>query len=269
MSTSAYGVDRLVARLLAVRDGGALIDPVPSDLAPVDLAAAYAVADRLALVLAQRLGPVSGYKIGATSAGGQRTLGLSEPFFGRTFAQQRLADGSAFEARGREYTVEAEVGFVVGRDLPPRARPYTPAEVHSALASAVPLLEINRPSYAKPLEIGGLWLVADNGVTQGVVVGLPGASAAAASSVALETVQLTRNGTACAEGSAQVVLGDPLRAVAWLANALRARGLGLRAGEVVASGAMTPPIPVAAGDELVATYGTLGRVRLAIGREAG
>jgi 2-keto-4-pentenoate hydratase len=49
----------------------------------------------------------------------------------------------------------------------------------------------------------------------------------------------------------------------WLANELRARGLGLRGGDLVITGACTPPHPIAAGDAMVADFGALGRVEIA------
>ena len=38
--------------------------------------------------------------------------------------------------------IEAEVAFRLGRDLPPRAAPYTRAEVMAALATAHPAIEV-------------------------------------------------------------------------------------------------------------------------------
>jgi 2-keto-4-pentenoate hydratase len=261
----AARAERLATLLLRVRDGAPLLDPPPADLAPPDLASAYAAAHRIVATLEPTLGPVRGYKVGATSSGGQKMLGLDEPFYGCDPARTLLGDGATWHSRRSVYTVEAEVGFVVGRDLPPRDAPYEFSEVRDALARAVPLLEINRPAYARPFEVGGLWLVADNGVTQGLVTGGPGvAVAAAGGSLALETVRTTRNGATCAEGAASVVLGDPLRAVHWLATALNRHGRGLRAGDVVASGAMTPPVAMMPGDRFVATYATLGEVRLSV-----
>ena len=49
----------------------------------------------------------------------------------------------------------------------------------------------------------------------------------------------------------------------WLANELRERALGLRAGDLVITGACTPPHPIADGDAMVADFGALGRVELA------
>jgi 2-keto-4-pentenoate hydratase len=74
---------------------------------------------------------------------------------------------------------------------------------------------------------------------------------------------MLRNGKQVATGTGADVLGDPCQAMVWLANELRARGLGLRAGDLVITGACTPPHPIVAGDAMVADFGALGRVEIA------
>ena len=44
--------------------------------------------------------------------------------------------------------------------------------------------------------------------------------------------------------------GNPLTAVAWLANTLGAYGIALEAGEVILSGSVVPLEPVQTGDEM-------------------
>jgi len=250
--------------LLAVRDGARALEDVPPTLRPADLAAAYATADRIVAELEPRWGRVAGYKVGATSAAGQKLLRLAEPFYGRDFKNRIVAGDGPWAVGDGLSSAEAEVGFVMADDLPPGPNELTLDAVAGAVERVIPLFEINRPSYQRPFEVGGLCLVADNGVTQGLVTGGPGRPIGDPAGLALETVHMTRNGATCADGIAHVVLGNPLNALHWLANALRAHGTGLRAGDVVASGAMTPPVPIAAGDHLSAEYLTLGRIDLRV-----
>lgn len=254
----------LAARLLAVREGAPPLEEVAPADRPQDVARAYAIADRIVAALEPRYGPVVGYKVGATSVQGQRMLGLTEPFYGRVLRQWLVSDGGILKSCGSPSSVEPEVGFLIGANLPPRREEYSGTEVASAIGRIIPLLEINCPAFARPFEMGGLCLIADNGVTKGFVLGGPGSSSSAAG-LSDEKVTLSRNGETCAVGSAEVVLGDPFNAVVWLVNTLRAQGRGLRAGDVIASGAMTPHVPLAAGDIILANYSTLGHVRLEIG----
>lgn len=254
----------LVEKLLAVRDGGPFIDEVPPTLKPRDVGEAYAIADDIVAALEVRWGPAVGYKIGATSTRGQQMLGLAEPFYGRAFALRIMRGVARWDAAGGPYTIEAEVGFVLAHDLPPRPEPYTLAEVGDAVETVAPLFEVNRPSFSRPFEVGGLCLIADNGVTQGLAVNPAATPMHVLPDLAGERVRMLHNGEVCAEGHAAAVLGNPLNALVWLANALRAQRRGLRGGDIVASGAMTPPVPMVGGDVFAAEYTTLGRIDLQV-----
>jgi 2-oxo-hept-3-ene-1,7-dioate hydratase len=61
-------------------------------------------------------------------------------------------------------------------------------------------------------------------------------------------------------GVAAAVLDHPATGVAWLADRLAARGIALRAGELLLAGSFTRPIWVARDDEYVADYGPLGTI---------
>jgi 2-keto-4-pentenoate hydratase len=63
-----------------------------------------------------------------------------------------------------------------------------------------------------------------------------------------------------ATGAGGAVLGNPLLALAWLANALGERGVTLEAGHVVLSGSCTAAFPISAGDTVAATFAGLGSV---------
>ena len=48
----------------------------------------------------------------------------------------------------------------------------------------------------------------------------------------------------------------------WLANDRAARGDGLKAGQIITTGTCVKPMPIAPGDQVVADFGALGRVRV-------
>ena len=74
------------------------------------------------------------------------------------------------------------------------------------------------------------------------------------------TMEMTVNGNVVSTGAGDACLGHPLRAAYWLAQTLIGLGEGLRAGEVILSGALGPMVPVKAGDEVLARMGMLGSV---------
>ena len=57
--------------------------------------------------------------------------------------------------------------------------------------------------------------------------------------LALEGVVFEMSGRVMATNTAAEVLGNPLNSLAWLANHLGERGLGLRAGDLVMSGSIS------------------------------
>ncbi|MFD8643156.1 hypothetical protein ACFV14_23000 [Streptomyces zaomyceticus] len=63
-----------------------------------------------------------------------------------------------------------------------------------------------------------------------------------------------------ATGSGNEVMGHPAAAVAWLANALTAYGIGLDPGHVILPGAMTTAPCIGAGQKAEARFGALGSV---------
>jgi 2-oxo-hept-3-ene-1,7-dioate hydratase/2-keto-4-pentenoate hydratase len=50
------------------------------------------------------------------------------------------------------------------------------------------------------------------------------------------------------------VLGNPLTAVAWLANKLAEFGVSFEPGDVILSGSFVRALPVQAGDEVLARF---------------
>jgi 2-keto-4-pentenoate hydratase len=62
-------------------------------------------------------------------------------------------------------------------------------------------------------------------------------------------------------------MGDPIEALAWLANHLSRRAIGLRGGEIVTTGSCTGITKVAAGAKVRADFGSLGEIVIHFGRE--
>ncbi len=82
--------------------------------------------------------------------------------------------------------------------------------------------------------------------------------------LAAQKVRLIINGQLKDEGSGAAVLGHPLNALTWLANALNARGLALRAGDCITTGVTTDIYMAGPGDRVTADFGPVGTVNLSI-----
>lgn len=69
-------------------------------------------------------------------------------------------------------------------------------------------------------------------------------------------------GARCPTCAAVLNHRDPLAPLLWLAEALRARGLGIEAGEMISTGSMTGMLPVPKGGIVEARFGALATVRI-------
>ena len=63
-------------------------------------------------------------------------------------------------------------------------------------------------------------------------------------------IKVYKNSTLISEGKGSAVQGNPLTAVAWLANTLGAFDIPFLAGEVILSGSLVPLEPVQRGDKM-------------------
>jgi 2-keto-4-pentenoate hydratase len=108
-----------------------------------------------------------------------------------------------------------------------------------------------------------LMLAADNGWNEGAVLGEPVRDWHKIDLAALRGRALV-NGSVVGEGRGSDVMGHPLDALAWLANNLAGRGLGLWRGDVVITGSLVTSKFPKAGDRIRWDAGGLGTVELAI-----
>ena len=161
--------------------------------------------------------------------------------------------------------VEAEVAFVVGRDL--GNEPASWSEFLRALEYALPAIEIVDSAIAE-WKIQLEDTIADNASCGLYVLGDQPVSIGAVS-LADAGMQLARNGQVASIGSGAACLDHPLRAAYWLARTMAAKGLGLKAGEVILSGALGPMVAVTAGDVIAVNVGGLGQVACRLTAEAG
>ena len=200
---------------------------------------------------------VSGRKIGVTSKAVQQQIGVDTPDFGTLFAQTEFGDGTEIPTnRMIQPRAEGEVALVLERDLD--SAPHGFAEVIRAVAFALPAIEFV-DSRIENWQISLVDTVADNASCGFYVVG---SRPVTLRKFDIRTVPMSMsiNGTEVSTGTGAECLGNPLHAARWLADELCARGIPLRAGQVVMTGALGPLRPVAAGDELVARFGQLGIV---------
>ena len=221
------------------------------------LEAAYAVAEVNTRARLAEGGRIVGLKVGLTSQAVQQQLGVDRPDFGVLFDDMEYLDGDAIPMKRLiQPKVEAEVAFIVGRDLT-GANPAW-GEFVNALAYALPALEIV-DSVIQDWKITLVDTVADNASSALYVLGCQPVTLGALD-LGSVGMRMAANGQVASVGCGAACLGHPLRAAYWLARTMAALGQPLQAGQVILSGALGPMLPVTAGDLIEADLGALGRV---------
>lgn len=251
-------LEGLAERLWRAAQRGEPVAPVREGLS---LADAYAV-QRIGVARALDQGRrVAGRKVGLTSRVMQQQLGVDEPDFGVLLDDMLLDDGADLAAVPRPLIrprVEAEIAFVLGRDL---AGPgVTTLDALRATEAVVAGLEII-DSRVRDWDIRLVDTVADNASSAYAVLG---GRLVDPRDLDLRLVgtALSVNGRVVESGAGAAVLGHPAACVAWLANTLAAYGETLAAGSVILSGALCRAVDLAPGDHALAEFAGLGAVRV-------
>ncbi len=238
--------------------------PIRTLLADGDLDAAYAVQalnTQRALDAGRRL---VGRKIGLTSLAVQKQLGVDQPDYGMLFAD--MARGDAEEVALSvvlQPKVEAEIAFVLGRDL--TEPQLTAADLFRAVEYAVPAVEIVGSRVAN-WDIRITDTIADNASSGLYVLG--------SRPVTLKDFDprlcgmvMEKAGEPVSVGAGAACLGSPLNAALWLAKVMANLGRPLLAGDTILSGALGPMVGVQPGDVFDVRIEGLGAVRAAFAKE--
>jgi len=191
---------------------------------------------------------IVGKKIGVTSKPVQEMLNVFQPDFGFLTNTMESPDGADIPIVGNliQPKAEGEIAFRLKKDL---AGPgVTEQDVLDATATIMPCFEIV-DSRIDDWKIKIEDTVADN-ASCGVYV--LGKNEVDPRDFDLPNLRMTiyKNGEFNSEGMGSAVQGNPLTAVAWLANTLGEFGIPFKAGEIILSGSLAPLIPVVAGDEM-------------------
>jgi 2-keto-4-pentenoate hydratase len=256
-------VEAAARTLLDHRDHGRANPVPPPDQRLDDLDLAYAIQTAMYRILTTERGARTiGWKIGGTNAGARAFLAIEAPFYGRLYDVTTTESPSELPA-GRDFfrVHEAEIGLEIGADLDPAGAPFEAADVAAVTRAVLPAVEVVGSCFAPWNEAGGPNLTADNAAHGRWIRGRPITDWSGIDLLAL-AITVEVNGEVATTGAGANVDGGPFGATAWLATALAASGLGLRAGDFVTTGLTTAPVPAAPGQHVRADFGPLGTVEL-------
>ncbi len=232
----------------AMRDCHTLV-PLTDRFFELEIEDAYRISlAMLALRLQQDGEKIVGKKIGVTSFAVQEMLGVYQPDFGFLTDRMAVTNGAEITIKGNliQPRAEAEIAFLLKKDL--KGPGITADDVLRASECVMPCFEIV-DSRIDDWKIKIQDTVADNASCGVYIIG--------EEKIDLNKVELPnlavkvfKNNQLISTGKGSAVQGNPLKAVAWLANTLGEYGIPFKAGEVILSGSLVPLEPVAAGDKL-------------------
>lgn len=217
---------------------------------------AYEVQTHFASMLLADGDAVSGYKLGLTSKAMQRMMGISDPDYGPVL-HSMVHDGDLDASSHIRPKAEAEIALVLDRPL---AGPHvTGIEAARAVGGAVAAIEVVDSRIAD-WRIRLADTISDLASIGGVVL----SSRIVPVDFDLRLVGMTFsiNGAVVATGAGAAALGNPITALAWLANTLAPHGVTLEPGMFVMTGALHAAVEVGAGDVVRADFDRLGPVSL-------
>ena len=251
---SNVAVDRLLADYNARR-------PAANPPETLTMADAHCSRSKLQQRLAGQAGRLVGYKAGLTNPAVQKRFNTDQPVWGALYSAMILNSGVTLDAGfGSRPLYEADLLVRVKDKAINDAA--TPAQVLAQVDQVIPFIELPDLMVETPAKINGAVLSALNVGTRLGVQGAPLLVPADAAGQARLLDQLRDmnvrlvdgQGAALGGGKGSDVLGHPLNAVVWLAQALKAQGLALQPGQVVSLGSFSALLPPKAGLKVTVHY---------------
>ncbi len=205
--------------------------------------------------LEKNLGPSIGYKAGFTALPVQEKFGLSAPAWGAMFDVWMVKSGAEVSPESGNYpSYEADFLVVVGE--PGLADATTPLEALNYISYVVPFIEL--PDGLLMGDPNGMQVIAANITFRGGVLGdwipVETSEAFVETLGTMSVVMTDGNSTELGRTTGQALMGNPMEAAIWLARALRADGIELKAGDLLSLGGFFPPKRAASGLGITVQY---------------
>ena len=221
-----------------------------------DIGDAYRIQERFIAQRREEGRHIQGYKIGLTSKPMQELFGVDEPDYGALLDSFFAPEASSIKmADCLEPMIEIELAFVMKKALGgPGANAAHVIRATDFVLPAIEVVDFRVAREGRRKGAGVFDTVADLASCGFVVLG--------GNPMRLKDISIAQVGGACLRngaieqvGVAAQVMGNPINAVAWLANKLGEMGRGpFQPGHVILSGSFIRLVPVAAGDHFVAQF---------------
>jgi 2-keto-4-pentenoate hydratase len=198
-----------------------------------------------------------GWKVGFGAPAAMQKFAIKAPLIGFLTDQALVATGATVSLEGwSKPVVEPEIAVHMGRNLSAGADRDTVKAAIAGLGPAIELADVDRP----PEDVEDI--LAGNIYQRGIIVGPCDASRAGGVVDGLHG-HIARNGSVFAQTpDPQALTGDLIDIVRHVADTLAAFGQTLRAGQLIITGSIVPPLWVEAGEEIVFKLDPVGSVSI-------
>lgn len=261
-SEQALDLNETIADFLfSLRCDNRRIDDLPEDMKAKDIASAYVIQERLVQKLCSKYEakPI-GYKIGCTSLGAQKLLNTNMPVYGQLLSSHNFTSPQSLATKDYSMIViEPEFGFQVAEDVP--VGNYDAETIQPFIKSVIPSIEVVHHRLGSMDKFNAPITIADNAIHGCWVQGEVQEDWQSVDYVNHE-VELYSNDVLVSSGKGEIALGSPLNVMAWLANTLPEYGHSLKKDDFVTTGVCMEVYVAEAGQNIVADFGSLGKVVL-------
>ena len=196
-----------------------------------------------------------GWKVGFGAPAAAAALGIDRPLVGFLLDSGLLAEGAEVPVGSwTKPMLEPEIAAHIARDVKPGASWDDVRAAIGGLSSAIELADVDPP----PKDV--IAILAGNIFHRHVLLGPVDPERSTGDGI--DARVLVDGEEIAATDDPSALTGELVEVVRLTAELLDACGERLRAGEVVITGSVTPPQPVAAGQRVTAELGPLGALTL-------
>lgn len=244
--------------ITAVAEAWLAKKPAPDFGVTMTMAEAAKVQEQFSTLIAKDLGPVVGYKAGLTNPAVQKRFNYDRPVRGTLYERMILrAPAKVPAAYGARPVYEADLMAVVG-DAAKLMAARTPLEALEAVKEFRPFIELPDLVFDPQVKLDGPHLLAVNVAARlgvlGEAVRLPATEESVKQLAEMAIQVVDQTGAALGSGKGSDVLDNPLNAVLWIAESLRAEGKSLKNGDLLSLGSFSALLPPKAGTTVTVRY---------------
>lgn len=263
-------MDERAVKALADRLAQARLAPKPIDYLggthpPQNETDAYRVQFALHEALYAKGEAHGGWKVAVPLPAQYQAIGLTGPAMGGLLKSRLVKSGARFPAGSiLKPGIECEVAVRMAIDAPASAGPYTQANILPLVGAVMSAIEVVDNRYADLAGMMGPARIADDFLQHACVLGKE-ITDYRSIDFTMITGRSIHNGKEIASGPGTAVMGNPLAALAWLANKLISLGTNLKSGDIVMTGSVHAPQFLPSAGEVEVGFDEMGMVKASFG----